>query len=70
MNKSIQPCDAGIKKRLTVGGQASFKNNNYTNKSTPFSLNDKQFRALLIETIFWAIVLIACIVLLVEVIHA
>lgn len=34
MNKSMLPCDAGIKKRLTVGGQASLENNNYTDKST------------------------------------
>lgn len=40
------------------------KNNYYTS-----CLKDKRFLALLIETIFWAIVLVACIVLLVEVIH-
>ena len=42
MNKSMQPCDAGIKKRRAVEGQASFENNNYTDKSTPSNVKNNR----------------------------
>ena len=35
MNKSMQPCDAGIKKRRAVQGQASLFTNHNISKSTP-----------------------------------
>ena len=44
--------------------QTMSKNNYYTS-----CLKDKRFLALLIEAIFYVIVLVACIALLVEVIH-
>lgn len=42
MNKSIQPCDAGIKKRKALGSDAFFENNNYTNKSTLSSVKNNR----------------------------
>lgn len=42
MNKSIQPCDAGIKKRKALGSDASFENNNYINKFTPSNVKNNQ----------------------------
>jgi hypothetical protein len=42
MNKSMLPCDAGIKKRRAVQGQAFFRNNNYTDKSTLSRVKNNQ----------------------------
>ncbi len=42
MNKSMLPCDAGIKKRRAVEGQAFFGNNNYINKFTLSNVKNNQ----------------------------
>jgi hypothetical protein len=42
MNKSMQPCDAGIKKRRAVQGQASLFTNHNISKSTPSNVKNNQ----------------------------
>lgn len=42
MNKSIQPCNAGIKKRRAVQGQASLFTNYNISKSTSFSIKNNR----------------------------
>ena len=63
-NELFETPIVSIDKTSTSEVQIMPKNNYYTS-----CLKDKRFLALLIEGIFYVIVLVACIALLVEVIH-